>query len=106
MTAKQADWSGGPLPPDARQAFDELKAILLSELVMSYPRQDRPWALITDAALGDSDQKRPGGLGAILTQTDKKGEHHVIAYTSSNLAPAEKNYTLFLLEMQASLWGM
>ena len=106
LLSKQADWAGGPLPPDARQAFDELKAILLSEPVMSYPRQDRPWALITDAALGDSDQKRPGGLGAILTQVDEKGEHHVIAYASRSLASAEKNYTPFLLEMQASLWGM
>ena len=48
----------------------------------------------------------PGGLGAILTQIDEKGEHCVIAYASRKLQKHEANYTPFLLEMQAALWGM
>jgi len=94
------------LPVDALQAFNELKNILLSEPVLSYPRKDRPYSLITDAACGNSDQKKPGGLGAILTQMDENGEHHVIAYASRSLLSAEKNYSPFLLEMQASVWAM
>jgi hypothetical protein len=36
--------------------------------------------LIVDASLGDD--KKPGGLGAILTQIDNTGQHCVIAYAS------------------------
>ena len=73
---------------------------------MAYPRWNRPFALITNASLGDSDQKKPGGLGAILTQIDEKGEHQVIAYASRKLVQHEKNYTPYLLEMQAAIWAM
>ena len=106
LTRKDDDWKGGPLPPDALKAFRELQSILLSEPVMAYPRRDRPYALITDAACGDSDQKKPGGLGAILTQVNSNGEHHVLAYASRKLQQHEKNYTPFLLEMQAAVWAM
>ena len=71
---------------------------------MAYPRRDRQYALLTDASLGLDQQ--PGGLGAVLTQIDKKGEHHAIAYASRQLQKHEKNYTPFLLEMQAAVWGM
>ena len=75
-----------------------MQTILVLEPVMAYP--------ITDASLGDSDQKKPGGLGAILTQINKKGEHQVIAYASRKLVQHEKNYTSYLLEMQAAgLWN-
>jgi hypothetical protein len=72
--------------------------------VISFPRRDRQYALITDAALGDSTHA--GGLGAVLTQTTESGAHHVIAYASRKLQKHECNYTPFLLEMQAAIWGM
>jgi hypothetical protein len=62
---------------------------------VDYPRDDRPYALITDASLGDD--KKPGGLGAILTQVNKSGEHCVIAYASRKLQKHEANYTPFLV---------
>jgi hypothetical protein len=34
------------------------------------------------------------------------GSHHVIAYASHKLQKHECNYTPFLLEMQAAIWGM
>jgi hypothetical protein len=52
------------------------------------------------------DDKKPGGLGAILTQINTNGEHCVIAYASRKLQKHECNYTPFLLEMQAAIWGM
>ena len=104
LTKKENPWRQGPLPPEALKAFRELQSILCSEPVIGYPRRDRQYALITDAALGDD--KNPGGLGAILTQMDEKGEHTVIAYASRKLQKHEKNYTPFLLEMQAAIWGM
>jgi hypothetical protein len=52
------------------------------------------------------NDKKPGGLGAILMQIKKNGEHCVIAYASRKLQKHECNYTPFLLEMQAAIWGM
>ena len=104
LTRKDSAWKSGPLPEDARKAFRELQSCLCSEPVVDYPRRNRPYALITDAALGDD--KHPGGLGAILSQVDEKGEYKVIAYASRKLQTHEKNYTPFLLEMQAAIWGM
>ena len=104
LTRKDSAWKSGPLPDDACKAFRELQSSLTSEPVVDYPRRNRPYALITDAALGDD--KTPGGLGAILTQVDEAGEYRVIAYASRKLQTHEKNYTPFLLEMQAAIWGM
>ena len=104
LTKKDVKWRRGELPTEALQSFRELQTILCSEPVMDYPRKDRPYCLITDASSGD--EKHPGGLGAILTQLDEKNEHKVIAYASRKLAKHEKNYTPFLLEMQACIWGM
>ena len=104
LTKKDNPWKRGPLPPDAYQAYRHLQTILCSEPVVDYPRTDRQYALITDACVGDD--KHPGGLGAILTQIDNKLEHKVIAYASRKLQKHEKNYTPFLLEMQAAIWGM
>jgi len=104
LTRKDAKWTNGVLPPDALKSFRELQSYLCSEPIVAYPRRDRPYALITDASLGGDG--KPGGLGAILTQVDVKGDHHVIAYASRKLQKHEANYTPFLLEMQAALWGM
>ena len=104
LTRKDSSWKGGVLPPAALKAFKELQSYLCSEPVMAYPRRDRQYALITDASLGVDGQ--PGGLGAILTQIDQKGEHHAVAYASRRLQKHEANYTPFLLEMQAAVWGM
>jgi RNase H-like domain found in reverse transcriptase len=68
------------------------------------PSSNRPYALIIDASLGDN--KKPGGLGAILTQINPNGEHCVIAYASRKLQKHECNYAPFLLEMRAAIWGM
>ena len=104
LTRKDCTWKGGPLPPEALRAFRELQSQLCSEPVMAYPRRDRQYALITDACLGLDGQ--PGGLGAILAQVDQEGRHHAIAYASRKLQKHEANYTPFLLEMQAAVWGM
>jgi len=104
LTKKECSWKGGHLPPDALKAFQELQTYLCSEPIVDYPRRNRPYALIVDASLGDD--KKPGGLGAILTQINTNGEHCVIAYASRKLQKHECNYTPFLLEMQAAIWGM
>jgi hypothetical protein len=77
LTKKECSWKGGQLPPDELTAFLELQTYLCSEPIVDYPRNNRPYALIVDASLGDD--KKPGGLGTILTQIDK----------TSSPAPAE-----------------
>ena len=72
--------------------------------MLAYPRSDRQYALITDASFGD--KHTAGGLGAILTQIDSTGKFYIIAYASRKLQKHEKNYTPFLLEMQAAIFGM
>ena len=104
LTRKDCPWNGGKLPPAAFQAYKELKHLLVSEPIVDYPRKDRPYSLIVDAATGN--EVNDGGLGAILTQTDEKGKDRVIAYASRSLVNHEKNYTPFLLEMLAASWAM
>jgi hypothetical protein len=65
VTRKDSGYKSGPLPPDALHAFKILQQQLTSGPVMAFPRADRQYALITDAATGTSET--PGGLGAILT---------------------------------------
>ena len=104
LTKKSSGWKGGELPPEALTAFRTLQTKLCSEPILSYPRRDRHYCLITDAALGDENNS--GGFGAILTQIDKTGDYHVISYASRKLVTHEKNYAPFLLEMQAACWAM
>ena len=104
LTRKDSNFKGGTLPPDAMRAFLQLKLALTSEPVVAYPRADRHYALIVDASTGNATTE--GGLGAILAQVDERGTFHVISYRSRQLIKHERNYSPFLLEMAAAVWGM
>ena len=104
LTTKDCGWRGGVLPEEALAAFQELKSILISEPVMAYPRQNRPYAVVVDAATGDANN--PGGLGAILMQLNEQNQYVALAYASRKLDKHERNYSPFLLEMQAATWAM
>ena len=104
VTRKDSGYKSGPLPPAALQSFKILQQQLTSDPVMAFPRMDRQYALITDAATGTADT--PGGMGAILTQIDKDGNHFAISFASRQLKDHEKNYSPFLLEAAAAVWGM
>jgi hypothetical protein len=60
---------------------------------VDYPRSNRPYALIVNASLGD--EKKPGGLGAILTQVNPDGQHCVIAYANRKLQNMNATITHF-----------
>ena len=104
LIRKDSGYKNGPLPDEAMKAFLHLQNALISDPIVCYPRSDRTYALFTDASTGT--QTVDGGLGAILTQIDEKGDFKVISYASRTLATAEKNYPAFLLEMRAATWGM
>ncbi len=81
-----------------------LQQQLTSDPVMAFSRSDRQYALITDAATGTADFS--AGLGAILMQVDKNGNHYATSFASRQLKDHEKNYSPFLLEAAAAVWGM
>jgi hypothetical protein len=65
--------------------------------------------LRTDACLGDKDNV--GGLGAVLLQqqstaADKEKAWKVIAYVLRPLKKNEKNFSAYLVEMAAAVWGI
>jgi hypothetical protein len=60
--------------------------------------------LITDAATSTADM--PRGLGAILTQVNKDSRFYTTSFASRQLKDHEKNYSPFLLEAAAAVWGM
>jgi RNase H-like domain found in reverse transcriptase len=104
LTRKDPGYKGGPLPETTMDAFINLRKQLILEPVMAFPRTDRQYALITDAATGTAET--PGGLGAILTQVDKDGKFYAISFASRQLKGHEKNYSPFLLEAATAVWGM
>ena len=69
-------------------AFNTLKEKLVSALVLTPPDESKPFEVFCDATLQ--------GLAAVLMQENK-----VVAYTSRQLKPNEKNYPTHDLELAA-----
>jgi len=65
---------------------------------------DRQYALIMDAATGTPETL--GSFGAILTQKDQYDNYYAISYAYRQLKDHEINYSPFLLESAAAVWGM
>jgi hypothetical protein len=104
VTRKDSGYKNGPLPLDALHAFKGLQQQLTSDPVMAFPQSDRKYALITDAATGTADCS--GRLGAISIQVDQNGNHYATSFAFRQLKDHEKNYSPFLLEAAAAVWGM
>ncbi|GAN11862.1 hypothetical protein MAM1_1148d11480, partial [Mucor ambiguus] len=77
----------------ADQAFNSLKAAILSDPVLRHYDPTRPCIIETDA----SDY----ALGAVCSQTDSDGVAHPIAFFSRKLLPAEQNYQVYDKELLA-----
>ncbi len=71
---------------------------------MAYPNATGKYHLFVDAALGDENNS--GGLGAVLMQDQVDGIRKPVAYASRRLDKHERNYPVFLAEMQAAVFGM
>ena len=68
-----------------QKAFQELKKLLCSELVLKGPDFNSPFILQTDT----SDR----GVGAVLSQLDEAGNDHPVAFFSRKLLPREERYS-------------
>ena len=69
--------------------------MVVSSPVLAYPNYDLTYILYTDASLC--------GIGAVLSQVDKTGTEHVIAYGSKTLSKTQKNYFTAMREVLAAV---
>ena len=104
LLTKDSEWKGGKLPPREQDAFETLKEKLLNPPVLAYPNPKLDYHLMVDASIGSEDI--PGGIGASLVQIDKNGIPKAIGFDSRGLSKHEKNYSAYLLEMQAACFGI
>ena len=72
------------MPPEAREAFDRLKAACLQAPILAFPDFGKPFLLETDAS--------GKGLGAVLSQKQSDGRYHPIAYASHIMTETEQRY--------------
>ena len=86
------------LPPEAREAFDHLKAVCLQAPILSFPDFTKLFLLETDAS--------GRGLGAVLSQKQADGWYHPIAYASRVMNETEQRYHLNKQEFLALKWAV
>jgi hypothetical protein len=79
-------------------AFETLRQIMITSLVLMLPDHEKPFTLITNA----SDY----ATGAILEQRDTLGRSYPIAYFSKSLQPAERNYEIHNKELLAIIHAL
>ena len=86
------------LPPEAREAFDRLKAACLQAPILAFPNFSKPFLLETDAS--------GKGLGAVLSQKQSDGRYHPIAYASRIMTETEWRYHSNKQEFLALKWAV
>ena len=94
LTKKDAKWSW---TPRCRQAFNKVKEMLASNLLLTHYDVSMPLKLSTDAS--------PYGVAAVLAHV-VDGFERPIAYASRTLSPAEKNYSQLEREALAIMFGI
>ena len=101
-TGSHIRWT--PLTQTERDAWTNLQTAITSRPVLAYPRRDATLRLYVDASAATPTSK--GGLGAALTQSADNHPEQAIAYASRQLKPHEANYSAFLLELAAAVYGI
>ena len=79
-------------------AFQKLKSLLVEMPVLGVADPSQPYVLQTDAS--------EKGLGAVLSQTNSRGEEHPIAYASRKLLSRETKYSIIEKECLAVVWAL
>lgn len=78
------------ITPDFKKAFETLKKVMATDLLLAYPNFDLPFILTTDAS--------NVAIGAVLAQSVDEKERP-IAYLSRTLSKAEENYSATAKEL-------
>ena len=79
-------------------SFDLLKQKLTSAPVLAHPNMNNTFILTTDAS--------SSALGYVLSQNDKGGREHVIAYGGRSLSNPERNWSASDIECLAVIEGI
>ena len=87
LTKKDTKWSW---TSRQEEAFNKLKECVTSEPVLTHPELDKQFEVEVDAS--------GFALGAVLLQKKVDGKKHPIAYYSSMLNAAERNYDIYELD--------
>ena len=86
------------LPPDALEAFEQLKMCCMTAPVLAFADFTKPFRLETDASTD--------GLGAVLSQQDENEKWHPVAFGSRELKGGEAKYHSSKLEFLALKWAV
>ena len=86
------------LSPEAREAFDHLKAACLHAHILAFPDFNKPFLLETDAS--------GRGLGTVLSQKQADGQYHPIAYASRVINETEQRYHSNKQEFLTLKWAV
>ena len=94
LLQKEAQWVWSE---DCAKAFQEIKQLIASDLVLVHFNPELPLTLSCDAS--------PYGLGAVLSHIMPNGVERPVAYASRTLTTAERNYAEIDKEAFAVAWG-
>ena len=83
--------------PEMNEAFEDVRAAILESSVLAMYDPTLPTVVTSDA----SDV----GIGAVLTQVHPEGEK-VVAFASSTLSTAQRNYSVTEREALACVWAI
>ena len=86
------------LSPEAREAFDHLKAACLQAPILSFPDFNKLFLLEMDAS--------GRGLGAVLSQKQADGRYHLITYAGRVMNETEQRYHSNKQEFLALKWAV
>ena len=86
------------LSPEAREAFNRLKAACLQASILAFLDFNKPFLLETDAS--------GRGLGAVLSQKQAYGWYHPIAYASHVMNETEQRYHSNKQEFLTLKWAV
>ena len=83
---------------DCELAFKNAKVLITSDKVLTHYNPDLPLRLASDAS--------PYGIGAVLSHRMTDGSERPIAFASSSLNKAERNYAQIDIEGLSLVWGV
>ena len=100
LEGKASKWKAQlvDLPPEVLEAFNILKMICMTALVLAFADFQKPFLLMTDASSNN--------LGAVLSQKQDDDKYHPVAYASWELKGGEGKYHSSKLEFLALKWAV
>ncbi|XP_030838252.1 uncharacterized protein K02A2.6-like [Strongylocentrotus purpuratus] len=83
---------------ECQTAFEKVKEVLSSDVVLTHYDPKKPLVLACDAS--------PYGLGVVLSHLMEDGEERPVAYASRTLTKSEQNYSQIEKESLAIIYGV